>query len=81
MADERTRDERIETYYEQSAWDLAEMLVDALDEAERLRISWLSARRRAADEANLGMEALEHQAAEIQRLNAQLDEARRRLAT
>jgi hypothetical protein len=45
---ERTRDERIETYYHESAWDLAAWLVDAEDEAARLRSAWTSARRRAA---------------------------------
>ncbi|MEU3986105.1 hypothetical protein AB0F77_39615 [Streptomyces sp. NPDC026672] len=32
MADERTRDERIEEYYHQSAWALAERIVDLEDE-------------------------------------------------
>jgi hypothetical protein len=31
------RDERIETYYHQSAWDLAEKVVDLEDETERLK--------------------------------------------
>jgi hypothetical protein len=44
---ERARDERIETYYEESASALAEWLVDAEDEAARLRSAWRSARRRA----------------------------------
>ncbi|MER6485711.1 hypothetical protein ABT264_19410 [Streptomyces virginiae] len=48
---ERTRDERIEDYYQQSAWDLAESLVDAEDEATRLRSAWTSARRRASTHA------------------------------
>jgi hypothetical protein len=30
----KSRDERIEEYYQQSAWDLAEWLVDAEDEIE-----------------------------------------------
>lgn len=34
---ERTRDERIEMYYDESAQSLAEWLVDAEDEAARLR--------------------------------------------
>jgi hypothetical protein len=97
-----SRDERIETYYHQSAWELAESLVDAEDEvtklrsawraatatieswrrmfrresdltrdllsllvlrgseAGRYRSAWLSARRRAADEANMGLEAVDH---------------------
>lgn len=83
-----SRDERIETYYHQSAWDLAERIVDLEDEAEesrveyrkvadicadqitkneRLRSAWTSARRRAADEANFGMEALERKEREVSR--------------
>jgi len=54
-----SRDDRIESYYHESAWELAESLVDAQDERDRYRSAWLSARRRAADEANFGMEALE----------------------
>ncbi|MFJ3248350.1 hypothetical protein [Streptomyces sp. NPDC086782] len=110
-----SRDERIEGYYEQSAWDLAERVVGLEDETERLRaawtsarsrvkrarwagvsdlrftrnmwsdalrdlhryrLAWLSARRRAADEANLGMEALELRDQEIARLTAELDALR-----
>ena len=113
---ERSRDERIEDYYHQSAWDLAESLVDLEDENERLkakveerdgllerghelylmfrrlreeefdraernRLAWLSARRRAADEANMGMEALELKEAELQRLTANRDAWRRGLET
>ncbi|MFJ6720521.1 hypothetical protein [Streptomyces sp. NPDC091259] len=44
---ERTRDERIESYYHESARALAMDLVDAEDEAARLRSAWTSARRRA----------------------------------
>jgi predicted nuclease with TOPRIM domain len=40
------------------------------DRSERYRSAWLSARRRAADEANFGMEALELRDAEIRRLKA-----------
>lgn len=43
------------------------------DECDRYRIAWLSARRRAAEETNLGMEAVEHLQAEVTRLRAQLD--------
>nr|WSW58472.1 hypothetical protein OG513_07690 [Streptomyces sp. NBC_00998] len=45
---ERTRDERIEDYYRQSARELAQSLVDAEDETARLRSAWRSARGRAA---------------------------------
>lgn len=38
------------------------------DERDRYRLAWLSARRRAADEANFGMEALELKEQEIARL-------------
>jgi hypothetical protein len=118
---ERSRDERIEDYYHQSAWDLAERIVDLEDElgeekdgictgvhadvaearaeierlrtlltheseradincdvatgwgqlAERRRLAWLSARRRAADEANFGMEALELLRAELAQAEAE----------
>lgn len=40
--------------------------------ARRYRLAWLSARRRAADEANLGLEAVEYLQAEISRLRALL---------
>ncbi|MGW1547490.1 hypothetical protein [Streptomyces sp. NPDC002346] len=136
---EQSRDDRIETYYEQSAWDLAERVVDLEDElaaAERLwrdrerengelfdklmaaenkvdklremykegradaeyfeewatgnghrlndtlvrlrryRLAWLSARLRAADEANFAMEALDLKDAEIARLKAELADLR-----
>ncbi|MFF1684479.1 MULTISPECIES: hypothetical protein [unclassified Streptomyces] len=120
---ERERAERIESYYHQSAWDLAERIVDLEDEIgadvdgictgmhadvaeahaeierlrvllasrlldntaewtavraiqlmneagqrrDRFRLAWLSARRRAADEANFGMEALERKNFELSR--------------
>lgn len=40
-----SRDERIENYYQQSAWDLAERIVDLEDELNSLRenASFLSA--------------------------------------
>jgi archaellum component FlaC len=47
------------------------------DERDRYRLAWLSARRRAADEANFGMEALELRDAEIARLKAELDNLRK----
>ncbi|MFG3014333.1 hypothetical protein ACGFZB_28720 [Streptomyces cinerochromogenes] len=45
--------------------------------AQRYRLAWLSARRRAADEANFGMEALELKEQEIRRLRADLLAAER----
>ncbi|MFD9442132.1 hypothetical protein [Streptomyces sp. NPDC060001] len=57
---------------------MLEDVVDAYDgihgERDRYRLAWLSARRRAADEANFGMEALELKRVEIHRLR---DEGRR----
>jgi prophage DNA circulation protein len=38
-------------------------------ERDRYRLAWLSARRRAADEANMGMEALELKRDELRRVN------------
>lgn len=38
---------------------LWEWLVERRQERDRYRLAWLSARRRAADEANMGMEALD----------------------
>ena len=32
-----SRDERIENYYQQSAWDLAERIVDLEDEVKKLK--------------------------------------------
>ncbi|WDM16713.1 hypothetical protein J3S85_37745 [Streptomyces lavenduligriseus] len=43
-------------------------------ESVRYRLAWLSARRRAADEANFGMEALALRDAEIARLRAELEQ-------
>lgn len=40
---ERTRDERIETCYQESAWDLAERLVDAEDAVARMQGAWRAA--------------------------------------
>ncbi|MFF3140412.1 hypothetical protein ACFVRU_01435 [Streptomyces sp. NPDC057927] len=120
-----SRDERIENYYQESARELAESLVDAEDEvtklrsawraatatieswrrmfrresdltrdllsflvqrgseAGRYRSAWLSARRRAADEANFGMEAMERErarqasyVAELRRHRAFADEVK-----
>lgn len=42
----------------------------------RYRLAWLSARRRAADEANFGMEALALRDDEIRRLKAELEASR-----
>ncbi|WNI28630.1 hypothetical protein [Streptomyces sp. ITFR-6] len=47
------------------------------DERDRYRLAWISARRRAADEANFGMEALELRDAEIARLKAELADLRK----
>jgi hypothetical protein len=41
--------------------------------AQRYRLAWLSARRRAADEANFGMEALALKNEEIRRLRVELE--------
>lgn len=61
------------------------MWSDALRDLNRYRLAWLSARRRAADEANFGMEALERErarqasfVAELQpTVNARMEELRR----
>ncbi|MER5501347.1 hypothetical protein ABT096_29660 [Streptomyces sp. NPDC002561] len=55
----------------QCAWD------DMRDERDRYRLAWTYARRRAADEANFGMEALALRDEEIARLRAELDELRK----
>ncbi|MFJ3588608.1 hypothetical protein ACIQUY_04870 [Streptomyces sp. NPDC090231] len=57
--------------------DLAMRVVDAEGQRDRYRFAWLSARRRAADEANFGMEALELRDAEIARLKATLADLRK----
>lgn len=61
-------------------WDLAlnrwVELYAARRRGDRYRLAWTSARRRAADEANFGMEALELKGAEIARLKARLDAVR-----
>ncbi|MFE0326306.1 hypothetical protein ACFW08_05755 [Streptomyces sp. NPDC058960] len=43
------------------------------EERDRYRLAWLSARRRAADEANFGTEALERKEVEIRRLRGALE--------
>jgi len=48
--------------------------LEAMDYARRYRLAWLSARRRAADEANFGMEAL---ALRDEVIRAQVDESAR----
>jgi len=57
--------------------DMLENVVTAYDgthgERDRYRLAWLSARRRAADEANFAMEALDLRAAEIARLTVDRD--------
>ncbi|MGW6638495.1 hypothetical protein [Streptomyces cyaneofuscatus] len=42
-------------------------LTERRKERDRYRLAWLSARRRAAEEANLGAEAVEHIAADRDR--------------
>ncbi|MFB7114067.1 hypothetical protein [Streptomyces sp. NPDC056291] len=54
-----------------AAWE------DMRDERDRARNAWRSARRRAADEANMGLEALELKREEISRLRAELDALRK----
>ncbi|CAM5406820.1 putative protein OS=Streptomyces microflavus OX=1919 GN=Smic_80900 PE=4 SV=1 [Streptomyces microflavus] len=53
--------------------ELLSACAERMHERDRYRLAWLSARRRAADEANLGMEAVEHLQAEVTRLRARLD--------
>ncbi|MFD5161016.1 hypothetical protein ACFWMJ_23555 [Streptomyces hawaiiensis] len=48
----------------------------AAQERDRYRLAWISARQRAADEANFGMEALELKEQELRRLRAELAELR-----
>lgn len=52
-------------------------LTERVGERDRYRLAWLSARRRAADEANFGMEALELRDGEIRRLKAELETLRK----
>lgn len=60
----------------QARINMLENVVTAYDdihgERDRYQLAWLSARRRAADEANFGMEALALRDAEIARLRAEL---------
>lgn len=54
------------------------MRAEAAESAcDRYRLAWLSARRRAADEANFGMEALALRDEEIRRLRAELADPRK----
>ncbi|MGP3750864.1 hypothetical protein [Streptomyces sp. IBSNAI001] len=64
------------TYFEEWATSNGRRLNAKILETDRYRLAWLSARRRAADEANLGMEALELKQAEIVRLKADKEAAR-----
>lgn len=57
-------------YYKKWADGNGHRLNAALADAARYRLAWLSARRRAADEANFAMEALELTRKEIARLRA-----------
>ncbi|EHM24246.1 hypothetical protein SPW_7340 [Streptomyces sp. W007] len=47
--------------------ELLSACAERLHERDRYRLAWLSARRRAAEEANLGAEAVEHLAADRDR--------------
>ncbi len=56
--------------------ELLSALTGRTSERDRYRLAWLSARRRAADEANFATEALEIRDAHIARLEAQLRDLR-----
>jgi hypothetical protein len=68
--DAQSKEMREQDEYARWLWD---RLVERGGERDRYRSAWLSARLRAADEANLGMEALELKDQEIRRLRAELD--------
>ncbi|GAA3018612.1 hypothetical protein [Streptomyces fulvorobeus] len=53
-----------------------QLMNEAGRQRDRYRSAWVSARRRAADEANYGMEALELKDAEIHRLKVELERTR-----
>jgi hypothetical protein len=65
-SEERQKDEE----FAQFLWG---QLSERRQERDRYRLAWLSARRRAADEANFGMEALALKNEEIRRLRAELE--------
>jgi hypothetical protein len=60
-------------YFKEWAAGNGHRLNAALSERDRYRLAWLSARRRAADEANYALEALDLKATEITRLTADRD--------
>lgn len=68
-----SRDERIETYYHQSAWDLAERVVDLEDEAEAVasvegdRLAALEARDAEIERLTSLVGYWEHRAEEVDR--------------
>ncbi|WP_432157788.1 hypothetical protein [Streptomyces sp. bgisy153] len=69
--------ESLKTWRRKDGDVIRELVVGVAERSSRLnryRLAWLSARRRAADEANFGMEALELKQREITRLRALLDE-------
>ncbi|GAA0641449.1 hypothetical protein GCM10009548_02060 [Streptomyces malaysiensis subsp. malaysiensis] len=47
-----------------------------VDRTDRYRLAWLSARRRAAEEAAFGADAVEHYEAKIQQLRSTLGDSR-----
>jgi hypothetical protein len=65
--DAQSEEMREQDEYARWLWD---QFVERGRESDRYRLAWLSARRRAADEANFGMEALALRDAEIARLKA-----------
>ncbi|GAA1064705.1 hypothetical protein [Streptomyces asiaticus] len=67
------------------AGDLYEMFRSLYDReadmADRYRLAWLSARRRAAEEAAFGADAVEHYERKLQQLRAELERAQNVLRT
>ncbi|MFE7624275.1 hypothetical protein [Streptomyces sp. NPDC057509] len=79
VKDARADAEYFQAWAEGNGRRLNEVLAQASTyrrQRDRFRLAWLSARRRAADEANFGMEALELRDAEIARLKAELADLR-----
>ncbi|MEU3729970.1 hypothetical protein AB0E81_11255 [Streptomyces sp. NPDC033538] len=74
---EAFRERVTELYVEVDPLGLATRIVDLEGEVARLRLAYLSARRRAADEHVFGMEALQMRDDEIRRLKAELDASRK----
>ncbi|MEV5319134.1 hypothetical protein AB0K92_16015 [Streptomyces sp. NPDC052687] len=70
--------ESLKTWRRKDEAVIRELVVGVAERSSHLnryRLAWLSARRRAADEANFGMEALALRDSEIRRLRAKLGEA------